>query len=519
MGAIRLKTNQHRLISNLRYAFSPGSMLGELLQNARRAKASHIVITADESSITVSDDGSGIADLQSLIFIAESGWDHELQARENAFGMGVLSTLYFSRHLTVHSGSRAFSASTATIIRGDAIDVYPVTPRIGTEIRLDGVQSPWQGETLPNWVRQQLKRLCEAFPVRVSFNGDDIARPLMDTSLIWRETPVGRVLVNLDAPCRRWRCFLQGLPIGGIPLLSEYHVVLLRDDMIARLPDRQHLLHEEEDNLRIQAAIDRVYREALLEAKSQLTSSEFITLYGEACLTSSNADLLNDVRFARLSWFRNWETLPPGFVRFWDRSAREGIISDEALAERGVWCIENDDDDSHTAEAYIHACDGYLLEEPRLDRGHWLYHLARTISPDRVTITYGSIVYGDGQPQLAAYVELFLVDTLSVSLEGEQTVHPVSAVRRGDTIYLTAQAGNITRMISDYVFDDRYDEGAEHNDAKTVNTFISVGRSQTPELVIEALLSEMRHISQPKLAGATVRLVFDDNGRLQTVAN
>ncbi len=96
MGTIRLKTNQHRLISNLRHAFNPQSMLGELLQNARRAGAKHVHITVDDDAITVCDDGSGIADLQSLIHIAESGWDPELQARENAFGMGVLSTLYFS---------------------------------------------------------------------------------------------------------------------------------------------------------------------------------------------------------------------------------------------------------------------------------------------------------------------------------------------------------------------------------------------------------------------------------------
>lgn len=117
MGTIRLKTNQHRLISNLRHAFNPQSILGELLQNVRRAGAKQIHITVDDASIAVSDDGSGIADLQSLIHVAESGWDPELQARENAFGLGVLSTWYFSRHLSVHSGAQAFHASTTTIIR------------------------------------------------------------------------------------------------------------------------------------------------------------------------------------------------------------------------------------------------------------------------------------------------------------------------------------------------------------------------------------------------------------------
>ena len=85
MRTLRLKTNQHSLIANLRHAFNQGSMLGELLQNARRAQASAIHITVNQDSLTITDDGIGITDLQTLLFIAESGWDQQLQARENAF--------------------------------------------------------------------------------------------------------------------------------------------------------------------------------------------------------------------------------------------------------------------------------------------------------------------------------------------------------------------------------------------------------------------------------------------------
>ena len=113
MRTLRLKTNQHSLIANLRHAFNQGSMLGELLQNARRAQASAIHITVNQDSLTITDDGIGISDLQTLIFIAESGWDKQLKARENAFGLGVLSTLYFAETLTVHSRDKLFGARTA----------------------------------------------------------------------------------------------------------------------------------------------------------------------------------------------------------------------------------------------------------------------------------------------------------------------------------------------------------------------------------------------------------------------
>ncbi|WP_191831844.1 ATP-binding protein [Pseudomonas fluorescens] len=518
MSTIRLQTNQHQLIANLRHAFTPYSMLGELLQNDRRAQASHIQIIADGNTLIVSDDGIGIADLQTLIHIAESGWDPALKERENAFGLGVLSTLYFAEHLSVHSGSHAFHAATATIIRGDAIEVYPTRPHSGTEIRLDGVQSPIPALTLQEWIAGQLERLCEAFPVRVSFNGIDIARPLADASLPWRQTPVGRILLDLDASPTQWRCFLQGLPIGSAPVLSKHQIVLLRDDMIARLPDRQYLLNEAEDHPRIQSAIREAYRQALLEAKARLAGSEFVELYAETCLSSSNADLLNDVPFAPRAWFRNWEDNPAGYHRYWERHPLDGISARAALEETGVWSIDSDGEDDLAAETYLEAHQAFLLEEHRLDANHWLRHMVKTVTADQVGVRHGAILHSESYPPLAECIELILVDTLIVSLEGESGEYPVDALRKDDTLYLTPKSGSVTELVSDYIFDDRYDEGREDEDAQTLATFIAVGCSQNPAHVVKALLPDaLCHRSLPKLAGAVVQLIFDDNGKLQEV--
>ncbi|ATE58749.1 ATP-binding protein [Thauera sinica] len=479
MSLIRLKTNQHRLIANLRHAFTPHSMLGELLQNARRAKASHIHVIADGNTLIVSDDGIGIADLQSLIHIAESGWDPALQARENAFGLGVLSTLYFAERLSVHSGSQSFRASTAAIIRGDDIEVRHAPPLTGTEIRLDGVQSPQAGLGLSEWIGQRLERLCEAFPVRVSFNGTELARPLADASLPWRDTPMGRVLLDLSSSPKHWRCFLQGLPIGRVPTFdpSAYQVILLRDDIIARLPDRQYLLNEEDDHRRIQAAIDGAYRQALIEAKESLSGREFVELYAETCLSSSNADLLNDIPFALCEWFRNWEGNPPGYYRYREWYPLDGIATRAALQEVGVWCIESDRDDEPTAEVYLQARQTFLLEEPRLHAAHWLMHLARTLTPDQVRVRHGPILHTEDWPELAERLaELVLVETLGVSLEGERDAYPVVAVRKGDTLYLTpaADADDATRLICDYVFDECYREERKDEDAQTLTSVCSM---------------------------------------------
>lgn len=519
MSMIRLKTNQHQLIANLRHAFTPASMLGELLQNARRAKAQHIEVIVDNNTLIVRDDGTGIADLQTLIFIAESGWDQELKERENAFGLGILSTLYFAEYLSVHSRDQAFRAATAAIIHGDAIEVHPAVPRLGSEIQLEGVKSPQATLTLSQWAAAQLERLCEAFPVPISFNGVDFPRPLADPTLPWREAAVGKVLLNLDTPPSRWRCFLQGLPLGGrYSTDPRQQVVLLRDDMIARLPDRQHLLNEETDNRRIQDAINAAYRQALFEAKEQLSGSDFVSSYAETCLSSSNADLLNDVPFAPRAWFRNWEGEPPGYRRFWDHHPLSGIVARLDLEEKGVWSIESDGREELAAESYLAARQAFLLEEPRIDEQHWLRQVRLTTTSDQVCIHHGAILYREDALPLAEALELVLVEALNVSLKGEPGQYPVKALRQDDTLYLTPSVDCVTPLVSDYIFDDRYDEDAEVEDDETLSTFIAVGCSQVPSEVVKALLPRaLRFASQPKLANAEVQLVFDSEGKLLEV--
>lgn len=518
MTTIRLKTNQHRLIANLRHAFNQASMLGELLQNARRAQSTQIHITVQSDTLTVSDNGIGITDLQTLIFIAESGWDDELKSRENAFGLGVLSTLYFARQLSVHSLDRAFSAETAAIIRGEDVEIIPAPPRIGSEIRLDGVQTPQGYVSLSEWVGRELARLCEAFPVPVSFNGIDVARPLANPTLQWRQTSMGQALLDLSASRTQWRCFLQGLPIGRLPASSEHQVVLLPDDTLAKLPDRQHLLNVTEDHQRIQAAIDQAYREALIETKARLAASEFVEHYAQSCLNSSNADLLNDLPFVPRAWFRNWEYERAGFRHDWQRHRTEGLVTKEVLEERGVWEIESDGDDEFTAEIYLEAAWAFLLEDPGLDAGHWLRILVQVVTSEQVRVLPGRSLHGDNSPGLADWeLGLELVESLHVGLDGERE-YAVNAVRQNSVLYLTPNARARTELVSDYIFDDRYDEDSEDEDARAINTFIAVGCSDVPSRVVEALLPDfLRYTAQPKLANATVSLTFDGQGKLSAV--
>ena len=100
------------------YAATLSEILVEALQNARRADAARVRVTVaasqDETAaatgeppltVTVSDDGSGIADLAVLLSFGENGWDDALVRREDAAGFGFASLA--RRNCTVSSRPRS----------------------------------------------------------------------------------------------------------------------------------------------------------------------------------------------------------------------------------------------------------------------------------------------------------------------------------------------------------------------------------------------------------------------------
>ncbi len=103
------------------YAATLADIFAETLQNSRRAGATRVRIsvsaptarpdefaaTAGETplTVTISDDGAGIADPAVLLSFGENGWDDELVRREDAAGFGFASLA--RRNCTVSSRPRS----------------------------------------------------------------------------------------------------------------------------------------------------------------------------------------------------------------------------------------------------------------------------------------------------------------------------------------------------------------------------------------------------------------------------
>ena len=99
------------------FAATLGDVFTELLQNARRADAARVRVAVNGPpdtgpfTVTVTDDGAGIADAGVLLSFGENGWSEDLVAAEDAAGMGMLSLA--RRGCTVSSRTRTPYGSTA----------------------------------------------------------------------------------------------------------------------------------------------------------------------------------------------------------------------------------------------------------------------------------------------------------------------------------------------------------------------------------------------------------------------
>lgn len=132
------------------FSSSPESIIGELLQNARRSGATRTTITiqhrtdenrTNEQILTISDNGCGIADPAVLLSYGQNGWDETTIKTEDAAGMGILSLAQTPCIITsiAAGGTRGFTLQLQPEhFRGEkTAHPVPITGEPGTKITFD----------------------------------------------------------------------------------------------------------------------------------------------------------------------------------------------------------------------------------------------------------------------------------------------------------------------------------------------------------------------------------------------
>ncbi len=151
----------------------------ETLQNGRRAGATrvHVAVSGSDGNITVTvtDDGAGIADPAVLLSFGENGWSEDLVRREDAAGMGMLSLA--RRGCTVSSRPRRLSGAPAPGWRVELLSAHFLGEAEAEVHPADG--APWPHGTAVTFrasgsedaerIRRAIEQAARHYPLPVMF--------------------------------------------------------------------------------------------------------------------------------------------------------------------------------------------------------------------------------------------------------------------------------------------------------------------------------------------------------------
>ena len=164
------------------YAAGLADVFTETLQNSRRAGATRVRVTIDASedapgvlSVTVTDDGAGIADPAVLLSFGENGWSEDLVRREDAAGMGFLSLA--RRGCTVASRSRSASGWRVDLEPSHFLGEEEAAVVLGADApRPHGTAVRFRTEESRETVRRTVENAVRHYPLPVTLDGEAVPR-------------------------------------------------------------------------------------------------------------------------------------------------------------------------------------------------------------------------------------------------------------------------------------------------------------------------------------------------------
>ena len=434
MKHVQLKVNQERLLKVMRDSFSrPRNVITELAQNARRAGSDRVDFTwePETATLTVRDNGSGIGDLETLLSVASSGWDPEVVDRESPFGLGFLTALYFSRHITVESCDQRLSAATDNLLSMAWLPIEDAVTEPGATLVLKGLDERVFGKNPPESV---FASLFSGFPIEVTLNGTSIERPFHEDALDGAASDIGTIA--LWSADEDWAFYLQGLPIevkSGCSASFKPSGVVHLDSrrFAARVPDRTALIESEATALitpTLQMATANYFRSEAERNGPKWLCDNYRTAKNLGVLDLFNAiDLLpaGALQLLQPSMMEVAENYGDDGTSFYgyvqrsdvgewllvtDRGARSFSFQDEVSGFRGAtaeWQCGAAGDEDHPLHEYVRdfnflvACEvmrTVLVKRSALHEDHWVFDLAEPLTDafiDRVASSFSVTPAGE----------------------------------------------------------------------------------------------------------------------------
>ena len=513
---VAVRINESNLLKNLRYAFSNRyTIVTELMQNARRAGASYVVVEYDVAAQTlmVRDDGVGIDDFQKLFSFGESGWEESLVASETAFGLGFTKSLYAATTCTVLSRGHAISFETAEALDQRPITVNTVPTSSETTVILGGV-------ALPELDRRMANLVC-GFPIKVIYNGIEQDRPYAVENIATLEAPIGRAYLRGYWDDKKASAssvvFLQGFVISGNLLYAESQNIVHLDStqFAARLPDRDVLIDAGEQLKRVHAALKALWRDHLVRARSALPASGFVERYFEVAKTWRLLDLFDDVPALPGSLFSAISDYPyregygdADYLTHLDHMVTQADIES---GTPNLVDLDGPDDDTVAHWMFARARGWVVFNDPGLSDRHWIKPFVRELASEPCEMAIeGEGVRADLEGQWI-WPTVVLCDAYVIRWNGEE-------VRiTDDALYWTEEqlilvppgesSGLAVRQVSDFIDgNDQWQENEQEHDENALADLIRLLRATDPLGALNSLLDDLHLERYPTLRGKTFRL-------------
>jgi hypothetical protein len=353
-----------------------GDVLAELIQNARRAAATTVILKTTEAEngveLSVCDDGTGIDDPTVVLALGRSGWDAGVARREDPAGMGVFSLA--GRDVSIRSRIREAEQGWRIDVAahawedGSSIPVVPCDRPVGTEIVLS-LDKAWS-HTLDAAARNAARH-C---PILVILNGEklkqldwlDGARAIFQASGV----RIG-VFDDQRANVHSHSINFHGVTVSGaLPTIAERHGswcarvdIIDAPELQLVLPARKEMI-ENEALVRLRREVRRaIYRFIATRPSHRLA-------YDGHCEAAKLGISLPEAAPLLTQW-------APATADVHIRSTLSEIVATNGnlIVEATIPAIEQS---AHLALSRDHAYDGRLVaSDPKMAGYSWYDQLSR----------------------------------------------------------------------------------------------------------------------------------------------
>jgi len=202
MKTVKAHVNATNFLKHAGDFFKSTSWPKEIYQNSLRAGATRIETILNGKTLTFTDNGSGIENLQSLLDLLDSSWNDQIKRNQAPAGMGVASYLY-QFHTTIESKGEKIRTTPEALREAKEIPIEKSDFKEGTRITLHFNKE--NENTLQEWATKQyyllhMEHVClacfnknkEKVHHKVVLNGDVIIHSVLTDIPEWCSSQYAR---------------------------------------------------------------------------------------------------------------------------------------------------------------------------------------------------------------------------------------------------------------------------------------------------------------------------------------